>query len=224
MNCLCCNERVIPEISWQNVFFFMTPAPVCPACKHMLYMLKGKRCTVCSREYEERVCPDCRKWETFYRKDDPLTYNYSIYAYNPKIREILARWKYRGDYQLGGMFKEPFRGSFRNRFPSEAMIVPIPLSHERMMERAFNQAQMLASFLSTEIHPILARIHGEKQSKKTRKERLGTTNPFKLTKTIHKPVILVDDLYTTGITLRHAAVLLRDNGCPEVYAYTLIRA
>src|SRR5699024_2348874 len=122
--------------------------------------------------------------------------------------------------QLGNIFKESFKVAFKARFPNECVVVPIPLSNERMCSRAFNQADMLATFLPAEKEYVLTRTNTEKQSKKTRIERLTSTNPFK----IKKPVILVDDIYTTGTTLRHAAIILKSNGCPEVYAYTLIRA
>ncbi len=36
--------------------------------------------------------------------------------------------------------------------------------------------------------------------------------------------ILVDDIYTTGTTLRHAATVLKEAGATRVEAVTLIRA
>jgi len=50
-----------------------------------------------------------------------------------------------------------------------------------------------------------------------------TVNPFNLVKSLNNPVLLVDDIYTTGRTLRHAAQLLKEAGCQEVYALTLCR-
>src|SRR5690606_12881635 len=97
------------------------------------------------------------------------------------------------------------------------------LSKERLMERGFKQAKMLADFLPIEMVEPLSRVHGEKQSKKTRQERMIAENPFFIKETINKKVILVDDIYTTGTTLRHAATLLKEHGCPEVYSLTLIR-
>lgn len=224
MYCLSCEEVLFPEVSWRNIFFFTKPPLLCGSCHQMLYRLQNERCTRCSREYKEDICRDCQRWDALYEQDDPLFYNYSIYSYNEKMQAILARWKYRGDYEVGYLFKDQLKSVYKKHFPSGATIVPIPLSEERMQERAFNQAHMLASFLSDDVESVLTRSHSEKQSKKTRQARLNTENPFKMTKKIQKPVILVDDLYTTGITLRHAASLLKENGCPKVYAYTLIRA
>ncbi len=142
------------------------------------------------------------------------------------MQDVIAKWKYRGDYILGTAFKQDFIRSFSKRFSflkKEALLVPIPLSKERMHERGFNQAKVLAEFLPRPCEDILTRVDSEKQSKKSREERIYTANPFNLTKIVNKPVILVDDIYTTGTTLRHAGTILKAHGCPEVYALTLIR-
>ena len=224
MNCLTCDDVLLPEVSWVNIILFKAPTHLCAVCAQKFRTLQGKRCLQCSREYDGKVCGDCKEWNGLYDGDDPLSFNYSIYNYNGMMEETLARWKYRGDYQLGNIFKESFKVAFKARFPNECVVVPIPLSNERMCSRAFNQADMLATFLPAEKEYVLTRTNTEKQSKKTRIERLTSTNPFKIKRKIKKPVILVDDIYTTGTTLRHAAIILKSNGCPEVYAYTLIRA
>ncbi|WP_226376886.1 ComF family protein [Oceanobacillus halotolerans] len=172
-------------------------------------------------------CDDCLWWENYYDGHDPIIFNYSIYRYNEFMKEVIVKWKYRGDYSLGNMFQSDFVEGFQQAFSflgkQQASVVPIPLSTDRLQERAFNQSQLLADILPLPRHNVLSRIHSEKQSKKTRKERVETKNPFSVTESLHNPIILVDDIYTTGTTLRHAASRLREKGCPRVYTYTLIR-
>src|SRR5699024_5852153 len=99
-------------------------------------------------------------------------------------------------------------------------------SKERLINRGFNQSLAIAEKLArntSDIQQVLQRIHSEKQSKKTRSQRIFGKNPFKLIKKTNKSVILVDDIYTTGTTLRHAATLLKQGGCPAIYSYSLIR-
>ncbi len=142
------------------------------------------------------------------------------------MKDIITKWKYRGDYVLGHMFADVFYETFQRVFSNlkeEVLVVPIPLSDERLAERGFNQAEMLAHFLCEQPSSFVERVQGEKQSKKTRQERILSKNHFKIKKRINKPVILVDDIYTTGATLRHVAVQLRKNGCPKVYGFTLAR-
>src|SRR5699024_4625992 len=116
-------------------------------------------------------------------------------------------WKYEGDYVIGESIKTKFTASFMSHFQKRDqghVIVPIPLSKSRLYVRGFNQALTLATFLKKAPEECLIRLHSEKQAKKSKYERMMSRNPFQLTKKVTKPVILIDDLYTTGRTLRHA--------------------
>ncbi|NAO99430.1 ComF family protein [Halomonas sp. MG34] len=223
MHCLWCDEEIIPSVNWGNLLLPSRPASLCEKCESELEQIEGDRCRKCSRKTAEVVCRDCQWWES--QKRNVLAGNYSVYTYNAFMREIIAKWKYRGDYILGNVFAEVFTEGYYQAFgkKKDAIIIPIPLSENRLKERGFNQAEALAAFLPNQSKSLLARIDSEKQSKKSRKQRITRKNPFTLKETLNKPAILVDDIYTTGTTIRHAAELLKQNGCPEVYSYTLIR-
>lgn len=226
MKCLWCDQDIASEMSWINFLMPAKSEQLCVKCEGKLELLTGNRCNVCSRMTIEETCLDCQKWSADSFWKDLLIFNHSVFTYNDMMQEVIAKWKYRGDYVLGKVFKDKFKTVFEERFSSfkrDALLVPIPLSEERLSERGFNQAKVLTDFLPLESQEIITRIHSEKQAKKTRHQRISTKNPFIITKKINKPVILVDDIYTTGATLRHAGKLLKENGCPEVYAFTLIR-
>lgn len=225
MNCLWCDEEIILEINWKNIIKLSKPKQLCEKCEKKLEVLRDERCQRCSRMTKQEVCADC-EWWTKQTDPDPLMFNYSVFTYNEQMQEMIAKWKYRGDFVLAQAFKDHFMDSFHQKFSKmtkDMIIVPIPLSTERLHERGFNQAKVLADFLPMENEELMTRVHNEKQSKLTRTERISSENPFQIKSRINKKVILVDDIYTTGRTLRHAASLLRKHGCPEVYAYTLIR-
>ncbi|RLL46662.1 ComF family protein [Oceanobacillus piezotolerans] len=225
MECLWCMEEIIVEISWINLFQVERQVALCSRCNEQLEKITGARCKHCSRQSTQDICPDCKWWKS-QEKGDPLEKNFSIFHYNDFMQAIIAKWKYRGDYVLGEIFEQELFQACNEQFKflmKEAVVVPIPLSKERSKERCFNQAAMLAGFIPMEKRNILSRIHGEKQSKKTRRERISATNPFFMSESLNKPVLLVDDIYTTGTTLRHAASLLKANGSHKVYALTLVR-
>jgi len=225
MNCLWCDIDIIPQTNWETFLLPKRIKYICDQCEDRLEKINSPRCIYCSRTSNESICSDCKWWKA-YLKEDSLSFNYSIYSYNDYMRELMTRWKYRGDYILVKMFQHTFVETFKNIFSNQlkkSIIVPIPLSEDRLRERCFNQAEALAQMLPLTYECLLIRTHDEKQAKKSRRERLLTHNPFKAKRKINKSVILVDDIYTTGTTIRHASNVLKENGCPNVYAYTLIR-
>ena len=105
-------------------------------------------------------------------------------------------------------------------------LVPIPVTNHTMRTRGFNQVTgLIENVQYTELIK-----HREKQkvaqSKKDRQSRLKTKQPFFLDKDINlrgRKVLLVDDIYTTGRTLYHAAELCYLNGCKRVQSLSLAR-
>lgn len=225
-NCVRCHEEIHAALHWKNVFVPEQKQCLCDSCENNLKKTSHEICVTCSKTSLTKQCFDCERWQKKYKNQDPLVKNISVFEYNHFVKEMVTKWKYRGDYEMGFAFQSVFKQTFQTNFKkmsSSLDIVPIPLSAERIQHRAFNQAEMLAGFLTRDIKQYFIRTQGEKQSKRNRKERLASANPFILRQTVNNPVVLVDDIYTTGRTLRHAAELLRKAGCPYVYAYTLIR-
>lgn len=227
--CLICKEEISGKASWTSLLLGSENV-TCDDCFNNLKKITGLTCPTCCRPQDvETLCRDCGRWE-----DDPvwksiLTKNTSVFEYNDAMKEILSTFKFRGDAALANVFKQTFVESFKNQSVSSPFdtAIPIPLSLERLYERGFNQAKLLADFLPLPHLDVLQRTHHEKQSKKSRTERLAAANMFSVTnlsEIANKRIVLVDDIYTTGSTLRHAAKLLLQNGATSVSALTLIRS
>jgi predicted amidophosphoribosyltransferase len=114
--------------------------------------------------------------------------------------------------------------------------MPVPLHPARLRRRGYNQARLLAEALAErlglELRDCLARRGGERpQAGRGRSERIASrdggialppgASPW------HGPVLLVDDVVTTGATIAACARSLRAAGAGEVralaYARTLAR-
>ncbi|MGZ0087129.1 ComF family protein [Caldibacillus thermoamylovorans] len=230
MNCLLCHSSYNPIANWRQLLFLEDFDVLCPRCRGSFQLIDGRLCERCGRSLEESapsICADCLDWEEDERWRGVLAKNRSVYVYNDWMKEVIALWKFRGDYAVAEAFRQPLTAVFRRDFGSGWQLVPIPLSAERLHERGFNQAEALARLLPFPSFPWLARKHSEKQSKKSRRERLETDNPFFLSG--HPPIngkriVLIDDIYTTGVTVRHAARVLLEAGASEVGSLTLVRA
>lgn len=227
MNCLVCSSLIEKTLSFSTFIYPPQQTLICESCYKQLEPIQGKRCLHCSNVCNESLCLDCLEWQQLRPKLDTLDSNYAIYPYTPFIKTVFAKWKYRGDYELGRIFKPKIQEVSQKHLmvdPS-TIIIPIPLSPERLHVRAFNQAEMIAQWISPQVDTsLIIRKNHEKQAKKSKYERINSENPFVLSNAINNPVLLVDDIYTTGATLRHASTILKENGCPRVDAFTLIRS
>ncbi|MCA1065200.1 ComF family protein [Rossellomorea sp. AcN35-11] len=227
--CLYCEVEIKEAVTWRGLFT-RDPQFLCMDCEGRLELMKGNRCGGCSRSLEDlpptlrqgEVCLDCHRWEEDPHWKGVLKGNHSLYRYNDFLKEYLARYKYRGDYLLAKAFSH----SIHTYLAKEKydLLIPIPLSKERLYERGFNQSAALLEEAEVRPSDLLTRTHSEKQSKKTRDERLTQEQVFQLTDDVRgKSILLFDDIYTTGTTLRQAARRLREAGAREVSALTLAR-
>ncbi|WP_226580623.1 ComF family protein [Halobacillus litoralis] len=165
------------------------------------------------------LCRDCLQWQ----KTSPgvLDGNKSVYAYNAFAKDFVARWKYRGDYVLLEALQEEIQKGLTG--DREKQAVYVPLSEEREKERGFNQSKAIIQAAGLQPVSLFQRKHSEKQSKRKKRDRMEAENPFTLIETSPDPVLIVDDIYTTGRTVRHMASLLKAGGCPSVSSFTIFR-
>jgi competence protein ComFC len=145
------------------------------------------------------------------------------------MKETLALYKFRGDAIIAKAFYRDFRKMYEEEFKKEqCILVPIPLGPKRLYERGFNQSLLLAKLLAPiEIIEPLAKTDSVKQSKKIRQERLQQENPFYVTEpqiVRGKSILLIDDIYTTGTTIRMAAKVLKEAGAGDISSLTLVRS
>ncbi|WP_409295737.1 ComF family protein [Peribacillus sp. SCS-26] len=231
--CLYCGYRQEENITWSSLFAKEKgESRFCRDCLGKLEEITGIRCEICSRPLAgiptascaEGRCADCRRWEEDSLWQGVLAQNTSLYQYNDFLKELLAQFKYRGDYILIEGFKAALTKALKDL--EFDLAVPIPLSHERLAERGFNQSEAGISVMGLESFHALKRTHSEKQSKKTREERIRHAQVFSLlngAEITGKSILLFDDIYTTGSTLRHAAKVLKDGGAAHVSSLTLAR-
>ncbi len=232
-HCLCCHQPIVSTFTWAS-FIKRGDDPLCEVCDALLEPNRHDTpCTICGRDLdgldsayvEGDRCLDCVRWEEQPEWAGVLTRNMSLFHYNEGMKEIMARFKYRGDHQLREIFASQLKRKVKQTF-DQYVLVPIPLSAERLYERGFNQAEALAVLSGRPVAGLLERKHGEKQSKKDRKARMAQPNPFYVKKDTEMPaekILLIDDIYTTGSTLRFAARTLKEQGVNEISSLTIAR-
>lgn len=229
-HCLYCHEEMGEQVNWASFFTVSEESNLCSACEELLVEIKGEGCRICSRPLKnldsryvvDGLCYDCVRWEGDPEWSGYLGKNFSIYVYNDFLKEVLSQYKFRGDYILAKVFARKIQEKLKES--DFDLLAPIPLSKERLFERGFNQSEALILEAGMQPTHLLHRTHSEKQSKKSRKERIHLPQVFQLLEEVpHKNILLIDDIYTTGSTLRHAAKLLKGRGAKTVSSLTLAR-
>ena len=147
----------------------------------------------------------------------------SLYTYNEAMREYLHQFKFLQDVALASVFANELRTLLKGN----ATIVPIPMHPEKRIQRTFAHVDELLKSARIPFTHLLEKTGTEAMGEKSRAQRLAMEPLFTVKPgTAIQPgtYILVDDIYTTGTTLRHAATVLKEAGATRVEAVTLIRA
>ncbi|KAF0335612.1 ComF family protein [Pediococcus acidilactici] len=106
-------------------------------------------------------------------------------------------------------------------------LVPIPVDQGTIKVRGFNQVTGLIEGL--EFEPVLISQRSEQarhQFQRSRRERLQRENPFRVVepnKVAGAKWVIIDDIYTTGVTVRQAGRELSKHGARQVRSITLCR-
>jgi len=120
----------------------------------------------------------------------------------------------------------------KSPLPAET-IVPVPLHPDRLRERGYNQATLLARELGKSIGlPIaedsLARVRATPPQvglgAQERKENVHDAFRCSSAELKEKRILLIDDVCTTGATLEACSIALRQAGARSVWALALARA
>ena len=181
-------------------------------------------------------CDNCQK-ELIYMgktKDiDYIDFSYAAYAYSEYSRRPIFSLKYGGRRYLAEHIAKILADFIGNNLKVD-MIVPVPLHKKRLKSRGFNQAELMAAeiseLLNTRAYSVLERLKAtEKLSLLTTRQRQESIeNAFAIKPTAQslnlagKSILLIDDILTTGATLRQCAKVLRTQSPKHIYAVSFL--
>lgn len=225
--CLWCHQKLPLRLTW-DWLFSLKPLPqnyICASCLKMFEKTGDKVCPGCGRKQDNmNLCLDCSKWQ----HDHHLLHNKALFVYQQAaMKEYIEQYKFMGNYQLRRLFQKQIQAAITPYLKKAFTVVVIPVDQETFETRGFNQVCGWLEGIKYQSYFEMKKKYGrQKQSTKTRCQRLATKNPFKYTgpETLKgKKILLVDDIYTTGRTLYYAQEILEEKGAEFVTSLTLAR-
>jgi len=209
---------------------------VCSSCFKKLEPIKQDICFYCKKpSLFGLIHPDCSKTHNI----DGLIV---IYHYNPLLKKIIKNIKYRLATQVWQEFYKIIKPQviaklgFYKKFSQDFVIQPIPLSKIKYNERGFNQASLISTFFQKFLHyPIVNLLIRKKETsaqariKNKRGRYLNIRDAFAIQPErrglIYQTpnIILIDDVVTSGSTIKEAVKILKEAGAKKVYVLALAK-
>lgn len=210
---------------------------------HFLSLFLQTNCPLCQRPAKTELCEYCQKQLESCKLTNPGASwqgDLPVFIwgmYGGKLKRTIAAMKYENHPELarslGHLTGKAWLNSPISKSKNKLIVVPIPLHPNKQKQRGFNQAELLAkSFCEitglTLVGQGLERIKETDaqfslnaiERDKNLAEAFALGKPFQ--KRIPKEsVLLLDDIYTTGATVRYAAQVLRQQGI-KVYGIIAI--
>ncbi|HVX58724.1 MAG TPA: phosphoribosyltransferase family protein [Candidatus Saccharimonadales bacterium] len=204
---------------------------LCDGCRSSEILFFGERCYSCGTlSPRSRTCSSCRSGSP--------RFAWVATDYDNLPSELLKKYKFAhmraAAMPIAALMVEALL-DYNGRtelYKANYLVVPVPTAGPRLRERGFDHAELLASHIAAQLNlksrKILQRRGHARQVGAKREVRMKqqaglyyVPNPT----TIHgRNVLLVDDVVTTGATLRAATKALRGAGARHVDALIFAKA
>ena len=199
--------------------------------KAFLNLVYPVMCCVCGERMVEntRLCDSCAS------KVEKNLSGVAACKYDGVLKKALQVFKYKNGLALVSTFSRFLIEFIERNLDMEKfdVLIPMPLHPVKFRQRGFNQSQLLAVPISKRYGiPLLTSVlkkvrHTPPQSGLDRTSRLrNPVNAFRVKKNVPlkgKSVLLLDDVYTTGATIKSASDALRAAGVSRIRPLTLAR-
>lgn len=188
-------------------------------------------CLGCGKE-GEWVCGNCYK--TINTKGMLGHYHLAVTPYREDwlIGKIVRGFKYNYVGELSTVIEKLVREFVEKHldyFLQADVIVPVPLHKKRLAERGFNQSEFIVQVVGKIINKSVANLlirhrATEHQARLNREKRLvNVKDAFSATGSVGGRILLVDDVYTTGSTMRECTQALLGAGADKVFGFSLAK-
>lgn len=206
---------------------------LCHTCWQQLTFISDPRCKYCGwpLPYTDTVltCLDCQQRPPVYNQ------SLSVFHYDGVIRDLIIRFKHNDATYLAPALAWWLATATKGILNKADYLIPVPLHRWRLLKRCYNQATLLAHNLTklsgkpTLKNVLRRQTNTSPQYHKTRQQRNQNVQgafivPFHKSRQIsNKTIVLIDDVWTTGATIKACCRALKKAGVKEIIVLTLAR-
>lgn len=200
-------------------------APICAGCWQSIKPYTGPKCRKCGKPLisdASTICGDCLQDEPAFESAR------SFGLYDGALRKAINLLKYHNVKRLSKPLSDII---MRIKIPQVDAVLPVPLYKKRLRQREFNQSALIAKYTAKSLGLILILDSLVKnrdtkpqvglssdERRKNMRNAFGIQNKEMIE---GKNILLVDDVSTTGATVRECSKVLKKAGAGEVHVVTL---
>lgn len=193
---------------------------LCDHCKYDIVNESYSACLICGVATDVKgVCvmcktPYCRAWCVGERVD--------------VLQRLIGMYKFQSVAEAGTVMGELLLETLPE-LPSEVIVIPVPTVRSHVRERGFDHTLVVAKYIAKKrrlrVSTSLRRQTATKQRDASRSQRIRQAkDAFTVRGTVRPvPYLLIDDVVTTGATVRFASQALVDAGASEVWVAAVAR-
>lgn len=176
------------------------------------------RCSLCGEPCRALLCPACSQSDVPHWNVEGAP-GRSAAPYGGRVSELIRRLKYHDESRWAGPLGRLLHRRLGAFISPHCILAPVPLHAQRLAERRYNQAALLARALGRSMGLAVDTGVLERQRATAGQASLGASarrenvrDAFRVRALPHRPLVLVDDVATTGATLRECILCLRRGG------------
>ena len=194
----------------------------------ILDSLLPKYCIGCKKE-GQYICDNCE----LFLSETPNSINnlFTVWEYEGIIEKAIWKIKHDGMFHIIDELVEKAFGKIELNLPPDICITYVPMYKEKERHRGFNQAELMAKkvgeITERKVMKLLDKVRdNQSQAGLSPKERIeNVKDSFSFSGAFcPKNVLLVDDFYASGATIRECQRALRENGVKNIWGFTLAKS
>jgi len=201
---------------------------ICSSCLRSLPRVTPPLCPKCGLpQSSATLCASCLGWQA---EIDGIR---APFRFDGVMRQAIHELKYRNLRALAGLLAQLLNDYLLDNSVPGEVLVPVPLHPKRLRERGYNQSHLLAKGLSrlaglSVVDDYLSRERYTSPQARTstvgeRRGNVAGAFTCRDRRLEGKPVILIDDVSTSGATLDACARALKQAGAASVWGLVLAR-